>query len=89
MFSGEFKVRLPDGRLQITSYQADDDGYRPHITYTYDDADAILAVKKPHAHPGLTFLLEDIYCPQHLVPVTSIQPSIQPADHETVPIILS
>ena len=65
MFSGEFKVRLPDGRLQITSYQADDDGYRPHITYTYDDADAILAVKKPHAHPGLIFFVR-----RHLLPTT-------------------
>jgi hypothetical protein len=29
--AGEFKVKLPDGRLQITSYLADDDGYRPLV----------------------------------------------------------
>ena len=33
---GEFKVRLPDGRLQITSYQADDKGFRPKISYEVD-----------------------------------------------------
>lgn len=33
---GEFKVRLPDGRLQITSYEADDNGFRPRISYEID-----------------------------------------------------
>jgi len=33
---GEFKVRLPDGRLQVTSYQADDKGFRPKISYEVD-----------------------------------------------------
>ena len=33
--SGEYKVRLPDGRIQVTSYEADDYGYRPTITYEY------------------------------------------------------
>ena len=52
-FVGEFKVKLPDGRLQITSYLADDDGYRPQITYTYDgDADVPIIVKKPPVLPG-------------------------------------
>jgi hypothetical protein len=27
---------LPDGRLQVTSYQADDKGYRPRISYEID-----------------------------------------------------
>ena len=34
--NGEFKVRLPDGRLQITSYQADELGFRPKISYEVD-----------------------------------------------------
>jgi hypothetical protein len=34
--TGEFKVRLPDGRLQVTSYQADDQGFRPKISYEID-----------------------------------------------------
>jgi len=33
---GEFKVRLPDGRLQVTSYQADEKGFRPKISYEID-----------------------------------------------------
>jgi len=33
---GEFKVRLPDGRLQVTSYQADENGFRPKISYEID-----------------------------------------------------
>ena len=37
---------------QITSYLADDDGYRPQITYTYDgDADVPIIVK-PHLTPS-------------------------------------
>ena len=34
---GEFKVQLPDGRVQVTSYEADDYGYRPIITYLYPE----------------------------------------------------
>eukprot|EP00093_Oithona_nana_P006336 06336.XXX_158823_157620_1 [CDS] Oithona nana genome sequencing. len=33
---GEFKVRLPDGRIQVTSYQADEAGFRPRISYEID-----------------------------------------------------
>jgi hypothetical protein len=51
-FSGEFKVKLPDGRLQITSYLADDDGYRPKITYTFDDADVPIVAKEHYSVPG-------------------------------------
>ena len=29
-------MRLPDGRLQITSYQADEAGFRPKISYEID-----------------------------------------------------
>ena len=30
---GEYRVALPDGRVQIVSYTADEHGYRPHIRY--------------------------------------------------------
>ena len=36
ILAGEFKVRLPDGRLQVTSYQADERGFRPKISYEID-----------------------------------------------------
>ena len=39
---GEFKVQLPDGRVQVTSYVADDYGYRPHITYLYPEQAAVI-----------------------------------------------
>ena len=30
---GEYKVKLPDGRVQVVSYEADHAGFRPRITY--------------------------------------------------------
>ena len=30
---GSWQVLLPDGRTQITTFEADKDGYRPVITY--------------------------------------------------------
>ena len=31
--SGEYRVALPDGRVQIVTYTADENGYRPYISY--------------------------------------------------------
>lgn len=30
---GSYHVLLPDGRTQIVEYEADEDGYKPHIRY--------------------------------------------------------
>jgi len=64
-FSGEFKVKLPDGRVQITSYQADDFGYRPHITYAFDGHDPLPIVQKPHGQfiPGDVHQSPEIFTP--------------------------
>lgn len=38
---GEYHVLLPDGRMQIVEYEADEEGYRPKIRYEevgYPDA---------------------------------------------------
>lgn len=31
---GSYNVLLPDGRTQLVEYEADQDGYRPKISYT-------------------------------------------------------
>lgn len=56
-------MKLPDGRVQITSYQADDYGYRPHITYAYDGNDPLPVVKKPHFVPGDVHQSPEIFTP--------------------------
>ena len=34
--SGEYKIRLADGRLQVVSYVANKYGFNPRITYVFD-----------------------------------------------------
>ena len=38
MIRGSYKVALPDGRIQIVSYEADDDGYRATVSYEGEPA---------------------------------------------------
>ncbi|KAJ8922176.1 hypothetical protein NQ315_004111 [Exocentrus adspersus] len=35
--SGEYRVKLPDGRVQIVSYTADKNGYKADVKYTEDE----------------------------------------------------
>lgn len=35
---GEYRVKLPDGRMQIVSYTADNNGYRADVRYIMDEA---------------------------------------------------
>ncbi|XP_059047963.1 glycosyltransferase-like protein gnt13 [Achroia grisella] len=35
--SGEYRVRLPDGRMQIVSYTADENGYKADVRYDDED----------------------------------------------------
>ena len=55
-FPGEYKVQLPDGRVQIVSYEADDYGFRPTVHYEYPHGDPHQALDivgpPPHHHPG-------------------------------------
>ncbi|XP_045533662.1 uncharacterized protein LOC123720877 [Pieris brassicae] len=37
--NGEYRVRLPDGRLQIVSYTADDNGYKANVRYDEQPVD--------------------------------------------------
>ncbi|XP_072934027.1 uncharacterized protein [Epargyreus clarus] len=39
--NGEYRVRLPDGRMQIVSYTADENGYKADVRYDTDDPNHI------------------------------------------------
>ena len=47
-------MQLPDGRVQIVSYEADDYGFRPtvHYEYPHEPHQALDVVGPPHHHPG-------------------------------------
>ncbi|XP_071449729.1 uncharacterized protein [Hetaerina americana] len=47
--TGEYRVRLPDGRLQVVKYTADRDGYKAKVMY-HDDEDG-LALNQHVAEP--------------------------------------
>ena len=45
--SGHYKVLLPDGRLQMVKYTADDNGYTATVTYEHGPAPAPAPVQVP------------------------------------------
>ena len=49
-------MQLPDGRVQIVSYEADDYGFRPTVHYEYPHGEPHQALDivgpPPHHHPG-------------------------------------
>merc|ERR1712038_1618592 len=47
--AGEYRVNLPDGRVQIVSYTANADGYVADVRY---EGDAIYPEYKPHPAPA-------------------------------------
>ena len=55
---GEYKVQLPDGRVQIVSYEADDYGFRPTVHYEYPHGE-------PNQESSALFgrLFSDFFCP--------------------------
>ncbi|XP_050357826.1 probable serine/threonine-protein kinase clkA [Nymphalis io] len=44
--NGEYRVRLPDGRTQIVSYTADENGYNANVRYDDDETKQIIPVKE-------------------------------------------
>lgn len=47
--SGSYQVQLPDGRVQIVKYTADDNGYRADVSYTED----IKPIRPTPIHPQI------------------------------------
>lgn len=39
--NGEYRVKLPDGRIQIVSYTADENGYKADVRYDIDDVTSV------------------------------------------------
>ena len=51
---GEYKIKLPDGRLQVVSYVADKYGFKPRISYVLPAKGLYPAddpIKKPNSEP--------------------------------------
>nr|XP_018914885.1 PREDICTED: mediator of RNA polymerase II transcription subunit 12-like [Bemisia tabaci] len=52
---GEYRVKLPDGRVQIVSYTADNNGYRADVRYEGDPLSSEAPEKKPTKKPQFNF----------------------------------
>ena len=72
--TGEYKVKLPDGRIQVVSYEADHHGFRPRITYEPAGHDG--------DHPVPPPLLEVIPTPPEVV---GAPPHLHHPDHPPHP----
>lgn len=80
--NGEYRVKLPDGRLQIVSYKADKNGYKADVRYEVDPE--VHQYQRPEAEsPKLA-----LYVPQKVevnqIPVTQYVPR-QKVQYQYVP----
>merc|ERR1719206_741921 len=60
---GEYKVKLPDGRVQVVSYEADHAGFRPRISY---ESAGLVVESSQTGHHGQQQLHDQHHSQQHL-----------------------